>query len=152
MGISTDAILCYGVAFEEGHEFPWGNRDAEDWFMSDINGFKHSFEIYSEKDPSGYVGGKRPDQNVIDEYYKEYAEFKAIHPMPFLVVEHCSNEYVMYILAVPSTYSKASRGHPKEIESFTVLGQDYEKFISFLQMHEIAHDVYPKWLLASYWG
>lgn len=152
MGVSTDAILCYGIDFEEDHEFPWGSGDAEDWFMSEINGFKHSVEIYSREDPSGYAGGNRPSQNVIDNYYKEYTEFKKSHPMPFRVVEHCHAEYPMYILAVPSTCITASRGYPKEIESFTVLGQDYDAFVSFLQIHGIAQDVHPKWLLASYWG
>lgn len=32
MGQSTDAILFFGVCFEEGFEFPWSSEeDDEDW-------------------------------------------------------------------------------------------------------------------------
>lgn len=34
MTISTDAILCYGIAFEEGAVFPWQTGD-QDWEILD---------------------------------------------------------------------------------------------------------------------
>jgi len=84
--------------------------------------------------------------------WDNYKKFRDQNPKPYQLVRHCSEDYTEYILAVPGTVTTAHRGYPREIKSFTVLGRNYEAFVAFLQTHEIARDVNPKWLLASYWG
>ena len=47
MGVSTDGQICYGIVFEEGHEFPW----ASDEYEKDISAYfdkmhKWDDEIY----------------------------------------------------------------------------------------------------------
>lgn len=58
MGVSTDAILCLGIAIPEGYEFPWNKKTAEDfydwlcaddWWLYNICKYKPSFELYDER-------------------------------------------------------------------------------------------------------
>ena len=150
MSTSTDAILCYGVEYEEDYEFPWGSDDAEDWYYYKILGFNHSVEIYTPE--GGYIGGIRPSDKVINKYYAEYAAFKEKRALPFRVVWHCSAEYPMYILAQPNSVLTASRGYPVEVDmNVDVSGDVNTRFVAFLQKYNL--DIHPcKWIMASYWG
>lgn len=150
MGVSTDAILCYGIAFEEDHEFPWisPDNDAEIWYYEVIKEYVPLHRLY---DDNGTYLEDTP-QEVQQAEWDHYREFKEQNPMPFEVVRHCSNEYPMYILAVPGTVKKASRGYPKEIGALHVDGEAFKNFAAFLKVHGIVTDFNPQWLLASYWG
>lgn len=152
MGQSTDAILCYGVEFEEGYEFPWDQGDwkgdFERWWAEGVRGFKFSKQVYGESDRLPGV----TDADVSN-YWGEYYAFLKANPLPVELVHHCSGDYPMYILAVTGTVTTASRGYPKVIERTPRTGAEKaEDFHQFCNEHGIELDKPLQWLLCSYWG
>ncbi len=155
MSVSTDGQISYGVAFDEDFEFPWSEARESDiaaWWIYDVLGFKHSTEIYADT-KSGYVGDVKPSEDVIDSYYKEKREFENAYPLPVEVVNYCSGDYPMYILAVPSTVKNASRGSPETFDpkELTVTDAERDALLKFCADHGIIHEE-PAWMLTSYWG
>src|SRR5687768_12176248 len=108
MGTSTNGEISYGIAFDEDFEFPWddddGEGDLENWWLA-VNGYKPPFEVYDE---NGYIGGKRPSEEKLSEYFAAQRSFQAAHPLPVELVNVCSGEYPMYILAVKETVLTAN--------------------------------------------
>lgn len=167
MSTSTNGQLSYGIIFDEGFEFPWTkdpwDGDERHWWR-DVNGFKNSKEIYSNGD---YIGGKRPNESVIDAYYNEQHAWEKANPLPIELVNYCSAEYPMYMLAVPETCKSNSRGdatvfNPAEL---VVTEEQKAKLMEFCQKYlgeiidEFNNDEYndqivlePNWYLTSYWG
>lgn len=156
MTVSTDAILCFGIAFdnEDTPPFPWDTgefeNDIEDWWREKVLGFRHSKPIYTPE--GGYVQGPPPSKEEIQAYYDEIRAFDAEHPKPPVrVVRHCHHENVMYILAVPSTFVEAERGYPQEITGLNVTQDEIVALGAFCADHGIEGEA-PRWWLASYWG
>lgn len=153
MGQSTDGQIFFGIVLEDGYEFPWTEKgdDHEEWWYTVVNGFKSSFEIYNEK--GEYLNGVRPSEELKTKYYDEKREFKKNHPLPFELVNYCSGEYPMYILAIPSTFIRCSRGYPKEITPsiFNIEEEALQKFKNFCQEFDFKIED-AKWCLTSYWG
>lgn len=113
MGQSTDGQLSYGVVFEDGQEFPWADDSGgiDDWWRKQ-QGFKDSIH----DDDGNWIGGVKPNEEAYDLYFAERSAFDAAHPLPVTEVNYCSGEYPMIILAVPSSYRRASRGYPEKID------------------------------------
>lgn len=156
MSVSTDGQICFGILFEEDTEFPWDiehDGDIEAWWRS-VNGYEPPFELYTSE--GGYVNGVKPSADKITEYYAIQRKFMEEHPLPVEVVNYCSGDYPMYILAIPQSYKRNSRGYPEEID-FTQL-MECEKYkeelINFCTNFDIIEgaDADPKWYLSSYWG
>lgn len=154
MGTSTDGQICYGIMFEEGIEFPWSDKyedDIESWWLYEVCKYKPAFEIY---DSDGeYLDGKRPSEERVLLYYQQKREFEAAHPMPVKVVNYCSYEYPMYILAVPSTCLTNSRGYPAEFDpsKLVVSPEEAQALWDFCENNGIAMDE-PGWYLSSFYG
>lgn len=164
MSTSTDGQICYGISLE-GIEFPWDG--IEKWWQ-EVNGFKHSIEIYSETDGGGYVGGKKPAESVINSYYEEEKKWLEANPLPVEVVNYCSIDYPSYMLAVPESFKSCGRGYPLEFDpaELKVTDGQHQKLVDFCLKYlgkEIeAHNAEeyndkkivldPKWYLTSYWG
>ena len=159
MSVSTDGIIFYGWLFEEGHEFPWDlpddgdfDGDMEKWWRS-VNGYKPLFELYTD---DGYAGGKKPIQMKIDQYYSHQHEWEEANPLPFELVDYCSDECPIYALAVKGTVLTANRGYPKPFspynlsDTFTALQVAYLE--TFCKKYGIELKGEPQWWLASYWG
>lgn len=129
MGQSTDGILVYGiqVSEEEKPEFLGEHDDFEYFVCAELGLPSHGDEGY--------------DYKVIAAAVAEY---------PVTLVQHCSYEYPMYILAVNGTETTARRGYPQEIESLDVDQDRREALVAFAEKHGI--DGEPKWLLCSMWG
>ena len=151
MGTSTNGQLCYGIVFEEGFEFPWGD-DIEDWWTYTIHGFKHSFELFDSA--GNYLNGREPSRDECSRYWQERRDFEALHPLPVEVVNYCSGECPMYLLAVPGTVRVACRGYPEVIHpsALVVSNEGRDGLIGFLNDHGIDIPSDPGWLLTSYWG
>ena len=154
MSQSTDGQICYGVLLEDGYEFPWGDKSHEDWWYEDVCGFKSSFhdQIYADT-KTGYVNNVRPPQELFDKYFEESEAFQKLHPIPFELVNYCSGDYPMYILAIPSTVKSASRGFPEviDLQGFKISAEEFDIFNSFCQKHGF-NAKESKWYLSSYWG
>lgn len=154
MGVSTDGQICFGIAFEEGKEFPWSSEeydgDIECWWIYAIHKYQPPFEVY---DSDGeYLGGIKPSDEKLDEYYQTKREFENAHPLPFRLVRHCMGDYPMYILAIPRTIKVASRGYPEEVkpDEMIVTQDEYDLLIEFCEIHGIEVET-PRWWLSSMW-
>lgn len=154
MTTSTDAILCYGISFEEGTSFPWDeDDDFEEWWYYTRLGFTSTEDIYD--DEGYYLKSITENDPRIDKYYQERIDFKEHQPLcPYDLVQHCSYEYPMYILALSRTITNASRGNPEAIEPSDMIIADIEtkEMIAFCMKYEIEFNDDPKWWLSSYWG
>lgn len=133
MGQSTDAILVFGIPFEEEEVLPEFMRDFDDFdaFVDDAMGIP----------PWGEPG--RPD-------YPTIVALRATYPVT--LVSHCSGDYPMYILAVPGTEITANRGTPHVfVDGFPVvdLGK-YTKLLSWAEAHNIEGT--GRWILCSNWN
>lgn len=148
MGMSTDATICYGVLFDSNYEFPWDEQGLEidDWWI----------------DTSGYefvgVGGTEYERSSRE--YSERAAWLASHSLPVALVNVCSGEYPIYVVAVPSTVLTAHRGEPVEFNpldlaarlSRAIEAQEIAAFYSFLLEHLDDDPLSPPaiWYLSSY--
>lgn len=132
MGVSSDGEISYGIVFEEGYEFPWDvdhDGDPDEWWIS----------------------------KVLQLIYKDYAEMHAIlkdNPLPFQLVNYCSGEYPMYILAVPGTLKSAYRGSPKSftLDELQVDEEASKKLIAFCEEYGLEGESEIGWTLSSYMG
>ena len=156
MGVSTDGQICYGIAFEEGFEFPWTNEeddgDYEDWWKG-VNSYTNS--MFNPFDDVGeYKEGIEKDDPRIDEYFRHSREWLEQNPFPVEVVYHCSDECAMYILAVPETLIRCYRGDVVIFnpDSLKVSEEKREALLGFCRKYKIDADDSPKWLLTSWWG
>lgn len=111
MGVSTDGILCFGVAFEDGYNFPWwpqddneedGDQDFDDWWAAQT-GIAHPPVPFSDESKPAYHA-----------YWD--AKRKALETCPVELVNYCSCDCPMYILAARDSVTNASRGYPEEVD------------------------------------
>lgn len=151
MGTSTNGQICYGLVFEEGHEFPWDINDEgiDDWWTFKICGYEHSKECYGE-------AGRLPGitEADIDVYFKERREFDMQNPLPIKLLNYYYGDCPMYILAVPSSVISNRRGYMKEFDpaGLTVTAEEEAALLEFCKKHEIQLPSLPKWFLTSYCG
>ena len=156
MGVSTNGQICFGIMFEEDFEFPWtnyedGEGDIESWWIYQVHGFKHDIELYDER--GEYLNGHKPSDEELERYYGPKREFEKTHPLPVELVNYCSGDCAMYILAVPSSCLSARRGYPEEFNptDLMVSAADKEVLIHFCDQHGIEAPSEPKWYLSSLW-
>jgi hypothetical protein len=157
MSVSTNGILCYGIALDEGIELPWMNEksdnDIETWWVEEVNQWTPPFQLYNED--GEFLGGRKPPQERIDAYYNDRRKFVEDHPkLPIELVLHCSCDYSMYIISLPELVMTAYRGSPKEIvpDRLVVGNEVDEKILSFCHKYgiDIGNKI-PKWWLCSLW-
>jgi hypothetical protein len=156
MGTSTNGQICFGILFEEDFEFPWtsdedGEGDIHDWWIYQIHGFKHDIELFDEA--GNHIDGKEPSKEDLEKYYGPKRAFEVAHPLPIELVNYCSGDSAMYILAVPSSTMTARRGYPEEFqpERLTVTQQEIVVLLDFCRQHYIEMPSEPKWYLSSLW-
>lgn len=155
MGQSTNGQICFGVIFEEGDEFPWDSEtfdyDIEIWWR-DLKDYKDTCFPYAETE-SGYAEGfERGDPRISEMLDTRRAWFKE-NPLPVEVVNYCSGDCPMYILAIPSSTKSANRGYPIELNTggFDVDVKELAAFSEFMRAHFGGCPV-PQLYLSSYWG
>lgn len=130
MGVSTDGILVYGIAFEE--------EEVPDF----LEPFDGDFDDYL-----GSISGL-PQYGEPGHSFDDHRKFRDACPVD--VVTHCSYDYPMYIIAVRGTELRNKRGYVAEVESLAV---DEEKFAAFKAWcADRSIEGEPKWLLCSMWG
>ena len=164
MTVATDAIICFGIAFEEDTEFPWDDDkydgDMDNWWL-EVRGWQPSKQIYNEE--GNYIDGVEPPQEDIDRYHHERTRFLEMNPYPVELVRHCHHKEAMYILAVPGRTMSARRGYPKTFTKHDIFVSSGEELnlLSFCQEFGLEYDEAPitvesiglaSWHLASYWG
>ena len=149
MGVSTDGSICYGIWFgEEDFEFPWSTEkfyhDIDDWWAMQNNFLDGmNYEEFS---------AKFPEKN----YFAERKECFKAHPCPIGVVNVCSCEYSMEILAVADSVRTCSRGYPTQLNIVellaTVTKESHADLLAFCDKYNIdIGDNEPQWWLGSLW-
>ncbi len=159
MSFSTDGHICFGIRFEEGHEFPWDderyNCDIEEWWRS-VRGFKPTKELFTEN--GEFIGGVEPPDSETNAYFDEMRAWHNAHPLPIELVNYCSGECEMFILAVPSSCKTAARGEPEMFEpcELTVTPEEIKALLDFCAEFGIKpdeddeeNDGQPHWFLCG---
>lgn len=164
MGQSTIGSICYGIKFEEGQEFPWDEEpfhgDIEAWWRSVNSYVNPCFNPFTSE---GYFkAGITENDPRIRQYCAHQRIWMAANPVPIVLVNYCSAECPMYILAVPTTCNRCSVGEPLSICDFSpanTVGES-SRLISFCDSYGIVKNngikpsdgnlPHPKWWLSSY--
>lgn len=156
MGTTTNGQICYGIAFEEDHEFPWDKEEYEyginEWWKA-VNGYNQPVEVYDEH--GEYINGIGPDEKIFREYYDHKHDWEEKNPLPIELVNYCSLECPMYILTISASVITARRGYPTVLsgEEFDINAVDVNPIIDFCQEYNIEYDIDKfQWYLSSYWG
>ena len=122
MGVSTDAMLVFGIDLDE-------------------DGGQFEDQIDRELNIPDYGSPDRPSYEEIKKMENDF---------PVTIVKHCSGECPMYIVAIPGTLMQASRGYPRIIDGLEVSAEKVEKFKAWCAKNGIEDE--PTWLLASMWN
>ena len=157
MSVSTNGQICYGLLCEDGTKFPWDAEkyagDIETWWR-DVHDYRPSVELYDED--GEYLGGQEPSQAQLDTYFAEYHAWYKAHPLPVELVNYCSDDLPMFILAVPTTCLRCERGYPAQFEpsALTVDIAALGRLEAFCDQYGIEYEIDSQlgWWLSSYWG
>lgn len=174
MGVSTDGQLCYGVMFDEDHQFPWDAdedgyleswwHEVHGWIDGDDNpaGAWYPYTAAGEYKPE--IAPKNRWDRPTDPRHREWLDKKEewikanVPPLPICEVNYCSAEAPMYILAVPSTFSNNRRGYPAVIDpekDFELNEAEVNAARDFIQKYcceDPDESFLFAWYLSSYWG
>lgn len=148
MTVSTDGILCCGVAFDEDARFPWHKPDSKE-------GAEEEFEKWwAERCGIAEPAGEFTDARLIE--FRAYwdAQRRAVEKCPVELVNYCSSDCPMYIVAARGSVRVARRGLPNSID-LTVTNYATKRFQDAVTgfCAEIGLPCEsPSWLLCSYWG
>ncbi len=154
MGQSTNGQLCWGSKFEEGFGFPWDEKkceqDIEEWWLV-VTGFEPPCNPYDDR--GEYAEGFTAEDPRVEEYFEQRHTWKEKHPLPIELVNYCSGDAAMYILAIPRLCFHNYRGYPVEIDPAELLEtlEDARVLSDFCSNYGIVVEK-PRWWLSSYWG
>jgi len=132
MSTSTNGQLCYGWVFNEDYSFPWDDYEELNWW-AEINGFDEERKLKE---------------------YKIYKEWIEKNPIPFELINVCSDSCPIFMIAVPDTLITAWRGDPICINELPVIEQNkIDKLQKLMSDFNIKpENINPGWYLSSYWG
>ena len=142
MGVSTDAILVYGISL--GGPDDWIEDPLEFMKLDDDDAEMHP-------DMDGYLDRESglPQYGEDGHDWGKLREFR--EQCPADLVWHCSYDCPAFILAVRGTEERALRGYPVEIKSLeppdTALVERFRQWCA-----ERGIEGEPKWWLCSMWG
>jgi hypothetical protein len=146
MGVSTDAVLAYGIDLGADEDLMDGPLGI---LYSDSEGF--SLDLLIEE-TAGL--GPEPDYEQDRDAWRAWRDAlrKAEESYPLQLVEHCSNEYGMRFLAVRGTVLTAPRGYPQRVAALpTPTDEQMQALRTFCERFEV-DDPQPAFQLFSYWG
>lgn len=108
---STNAQICFGILLDDDNEFPWldeqWNDDIDGWWLYQ-QGYEPIKQCYDENGEKI----KGISEQDVEYFWGERRSFLNNNPMPVEIVQHCSCDYPMYILAIKGTFQDAGRGYP----------------------------------------
>lgn len=152
MSRATDGQLSFGFVFEEGFEFPWDDDkyegDIDEWWL-DVRGFSGVAE--SPYDENGnYRTGLNSDSPEVSIYYEKEREWLKNHPLPVKLVNYCSGDYPMFVIASKSFSNR--RGYPNKIspESLMDTEEALQVLVDFCEEFGIEPEGEAAWWLTSY--
>jgi hypothetical protein len=138
MGVSTDAILFWGITFEEGADY-----------LDDIDDRAEEAE---EEDEAREVPRPEDRGDIRSPEWEEWrGRFWAWKKEQPTVGRHCSGDYPMYYVTVGGSERRASRGSAVEVTSLEVEPGWGPKLKAYCERLGLPWSE-PKWWLVSYWG
>ena len=147
MGVSTDAILVFGIDLNENGYCEEGEHPAflEELADEDEGGvWEVIFEDVIAKD----AGLERGDMDW-QEWDKIIGPAKETAGVD--LAHHCHSDYPMYILAIAGTEMRARRGFPIGMDALPAISTEQtDKLQDFCKRHSIPWRQ-PQWLLCSIW-
>lgn len=148
MGVSTDGILFYGIAYGEDLDV---SELAEHHGIA-YEDFDFDFEtLYADK-----MGVKSPtgDYDLDPEVFKKYwADKREINKKSGCEIgTYCSGDYPMYYLAIKDGHYSVSRGSETEIPDGLTAKPEWKQQLELYCAFMGLPFKEPKWLLVSYWG
>lgn len=152
MGVSTDALLVYGIDLTRA-----GYCDEEEYpaFFTDDDEEDFDFDKVLMRDAGLAPWAYHEDDDKCEDIKVFSARRKLAQEQAGVeLITHCSGDYPMYILAVAGVGWSASRGSTIEISMADMLVNQLvgtDKLREFCKRHDIPW-LNPKWLLCSYWG
>ena len=154
MGVSTNGIVAFGVALEEGVTLPWESDpdfddDIETWWFS-VNKYEGRLSPFT--DLGEYAPGFSRGDPRIDQYFEDRRNWLKGNPLPIQLQNYCSDSCPMWAACVPDTIVTAFRGYLEALDFEAMGTPDATKLVEFLEKHEIEYEGQPGWLLMSYWG
>lgn len=145
MGISSDAMLCYGVQIPEGED-PWGENSDGDWdeWLRDQCGAPPSLPWAKEED----------DPETHRKWVGRLNERRAFDDSILVdISSHCSDGYGMYTLIVRGTERRASRGYPERIDAASLaIKEDWDSILRSACKQLGIKWSEPAWWLQSWMG
>lgn len=142
MSTSTNAHIAFGIDLGEDLPEFLEDIDFDDWVCEQAG-------ITSPDEDFNHAG-----VDLWALYFEQRT--KALKEYPVTLIRHCSDSCPMYILAVTGTHQYANRGYSSVLKPWTmedsVTPKQKEKFLAFLDEHNIFYENLPQWLLFSSWG
>lgn len=146
MSTSTDGQICYGFALEDGAELPWHkeeyDNDIGEWWLYAVCKYPRKADgvVSLSKEWHEYIDGK--------------FAFRKQNPCPVELVNTCSANCPMWIIAIPSSIRFARRGYPIAFapSDLQISPDDTARLLGFCETHGIATVGKSAWYLSSYWG
>ena len=141
MGMNAYASICFGIALEDGVELPWNDekyRDGIEEWWRDVNNFVSP--VPCPFDPRGnYLPGFGSDHPQVNDYFDAVHVWDKANPLPVEIVDFCSCEYPMYIIAVLGSQSYTDWGDPSPIDptKLTVTPKEIAVLLDFLDEYGI---------------
>jgi hypothetical protein len=147
MTVSTNGQLDYGVVLDEKYE-----NDIAAWWREAVLGYEPPFELYDAE--GNYLNGVEPSRDRVNEWHDHRRKFDELHSkLPVKIVNYCSGDHPMYILAVPDRGFSARRGYPEQVPGVLTVSESEERaLLDFCKEHDIEFTDGPAWFLSSYWG
>jgi len=164
MGVSTDAILFYGHAFDTEGTKPWlfdqdeqvDEDDDADWEdrYAFLKGLIAPRELYPERWLTKATPYTAEEQRIIADWGDYWtAKRKLLAECPVEIGGHCSDECVMPYVAIKQSVQRASRGYPQKAVTDHPESIDWDRQIKdFCDLMGIGTDTPPQWWLVSWWG
>lgn len=141
MGVSTNAIVCYGLRTDwlEYERLPLG---PDTWKVQPPDGWAWDAEqeiwVYAED----------------HEYAGEETNLEDLDTEDVTLLEHCSSSSPCWIVAINGSRIKARRGFPVRLTLPAVKPDWDEKLLAFAKRWgiDLDEDEKPGWILCSWWS
>lgn len=160
MGTSTDAILFWGIVFDEDKPeiadvFKDDDKDFEEIYAAK-KGWKEDSGYFTPAGEYAHLNDPKKHDEARKVWRKHLAELEKINSAcPAEIGTHCSGEYPMYYVCIKETEKTAHRGYAVDLYSDSL----HEKQIWLEQLKEYCEVMGISlkgkrigWHLVSYWG
>jgi hypothetical protein len=138
MGVSTDAILAYGVDLGDDIDLDW---------LEDVDDIGEALESRLLEKLAGFTDEWTDgDETYFDR--KQAAEEKTGVEIEY----HCSYDYPMYFLAARGSVTRANRGYPQKVPTLLSRTRYWDESLLEAQKALGLEVKTPGWYLFSMWG